>query len=237
MLATRQKFGKFVLLESIDTSGLGSEARAAQLGPVGLERIVTVLQLSSAIAANAEVAESLMEQVRVAAQLQSPNILKIYGIGRVDSVYYISYEFVEGKSLKEILARCRRVNLPLSVDHALIIAGKVCSALEYAHSRESPAEARYFHGLLTPSSIVVSYDGEVHVRGFGYWPSRIHEVGALTQEDTHYLAPEQLVGGMGDTRSDVFAVGAILFELLTGQPLFSGRRGQDLASQISKARL
>ena len=89
-----------------------------------------------------------MDQVKFAAQLQNPNILKIYGIGKVDAAYYISYEFLEGKSLKAIFDRCRQDGFPFSVDHALLIASKVCSALEYAHGRKSEAGARYFHGLV-----------------------------------------------------------------------------------------
>ena len=102
-----------------------------------------------------------MDQVKFAAQLQNPNILKIFGIGKVDASYYISYEFLEGKSLRAIFSRCRQDGFPFSVDHALLIASKICSALEYAHARKNEAGGRYFHGLVTPASVLVSYEGEV----------------------------------------------------------------------------
>ena len=236
-MAKREKFGKFVLLEQVESSSLASEHRAAKLGATGLEKVVSVHRLAPRVAQNADVAKSLMDQVKYASQLQSPNILKIHGIGKVDSTYYISYEFMEGKSLKAIFSRCRQDAFPFSVDHALLIASKVCSALEYAHARKSEAGTRYFHGLVCPANILVSYEGEVRLRGFGYWPSRIREAKVLGAEDALYLAPEQAAGNVGDTRSDIFALGAILFETLTGEPLRKGEGPVDVAARLSQAKL
>jgi TonB family protein len=234
---TKEKFGKFVLCAATEESGFGQEFRAAKLGATGLEKIVSVLRLAPAISGHAEVAKTLMDQAKFAAQLQSPNIVKILGIGKVDATYYISSEFIEGKSLRAVFARCRQDGFPFSVDHTLLIASKICSALEYAHSRKTDGGVRYFHGLLTPASVVVSYEGEVRARGFGFWPSRVRDSGTLAPEDRLYLAPEQDAGGVGDTRSDTFAVGAILFETLTGQPLFQEGRAQDPVARLATARL
>src|SRR5688572_14637825 len=234
-MAKKEKFGKFVLLEEMETSGLGTEYRAAKLSATGLEKIVSVLRLKPAVSAKPEGVKALMDQVKFAAQLQNPNIVKIYGIGKVDSSYYVSYEFLEGKSLRAIFNRCRQDGFPFSVDHALLIASKICSALEYAHGRKSEQGGRYFHGLVTPGNVLVSYEGEVRLRGFGAWPARIRESGGLDDDDTQYLAPEQ-TSDQGDTRSDIFAVGAILFETLTGEPLAAGPGG-DPAARLAQARL
>jgi TonB family protein len=233
----REKFGKFVLLDEIDQSGLGTEYRAAKLGNTGLEKIVSVLRLSSALSANGEAVKSLMDQVKFAAQLQNPNVVKIYGIGKVETSYYVSYEFLEGKSLRAIFNRCRQEGFPFSVDHALLIASKVCSALEYAHARKTESGARYFHGHVTPASVMVSYEGEVRLRGFGSWPSRIRDAGGVTEDELLYLSPEQSDGGAGDHRSDVFAVGLLLFETLTGEPFFQGGRTEDLPGRLAQAKL
>src|SRR5262245_1240961 len=215
----KEKFGKFVLLEQLDNTSLGADYRAAKLGSAGLEKIVQLLRLSPGLSANADAAKTLMDQAKFAAQLQNANVLKIFGIGKVEGSYYISYEFVEGKSLKTIFNRCRSEGFPFSVDHALLIASKICSALEYAHSRKLDGGGRYFHGLVTPGNVIVSYEGEVRVRGFGYWPSKVRELGLVGDDEIIYVAPEQAAGGAGEPRSDTFAVGAILFEALTGQPL------------------
>jgi TonB family protein len=236
-MANKERFGKFILLEEIESSGLGAEYRAAKLGSGGLEKIVTVLRLGQAFSAHVDIAKGLMEQAKVAAQLQTPNILKILGIGKVEGTYYISYEFIEGKSLRAIFSRCRQESFPLSVDHALLIASKICSALEYAHSRKVEGAGRYYHGFLTPGNVVVSYEGELRVRGFGYWLARIRDAGGVSDEDLRYLAPEQIKGGATDTRSDIFAVGAVLFEALTGEPLFQDGRSVDVAGRLAHARL
>src|SRR5262245_54918297 len=210
----REKFGKLVLLEDTEATGLGTEHRAAKLGAAGLEKIVTILRLQPGISTHADLARNVMDQAKAAAQLQNPNILKIFGIGKVDQAYYITYEHLEGKSLRLILDRCHQESFPFQVEHALLITSKIASALEYAHGRRNEAGARYFHGLLTPSQILVSYEGEVRLKGFGFWPSRIKS--ALPPGDARYLAPEQATG-MGDNRSDIYALGAVLFETLTGE--------------------
>jgi TonB family protein len=228
----KEKFGKLVLLEETEATGLGGEYRAAKLGPTGLEKIVTIVRLKPAISGSLEVARVLMDQAKVAAQLQNTNVLKILGIGKVEQTYYLSYEHVEGKSLAGILERCRQESFPFSVEHALLVASKVASALEYAHGRRNDSGVRYFHGLVRPSNVIVSYEGEVRVKGFGVWPSRLYEAQLIPAEDLRYLAPEQ-VAGPGDLRSDIYALGALLFETLTG-PLPDGG---DLASRIADARL
>ncbi len=229
----REKFGKLVLLEETESTGLGPEYRAARLGTAGLEKIVTILRLKPAISGHPDLARALMDQAKVAAQLQNPNVLKILGIGKVEQSYYISHEHVEGKSLGVILDRCRQESFPLAVEHALLIASKVASALEYAHGRRNDTGARYFHGLLTPWCVLVSYEGEVRLKGFGQWPSHLREAGVLPAEDFRYLAPEQASGGAGDPRSDVYSLGAVLYEALTGQ----GPDGSDLGARVAGATL
>src|SRR5205814_5560492 len=149
-MAKREKFGKFVLLDEVEASGLGTEYRAAKLAATGLEKIVVVLRVRPDLSANGEMVKSLMDQVKFAAQLQNPNIVKLYGVGKVEASFYVSHEFLEAKSLHAIFARGRQEGSPFSVDHTLLIASKICSALEYAHGRKTETGARYFHGMVTP---------------------------------------------------------------------------------------
>ena len=233
----KEKFGKFVLLDEVETSGLGTEYRAAKLSPTGLEKIVTILRVRPHLSASAETVKSLMEQVKFAAQLQNANIVKLFGAGKIDASFYISHEFIEAKSLQAVFNRGRQEGFPFSVDHALLIVSKVCSALEYAHARKTEGGVRYFHGMVTPSNVIVSYEGEVRTRGFGYWPARVREAGGLTEDEAMYLAPEQAAGGVGDTRSDLFAVGALLFQMLTGEAFFQGGRAVDISKRVADAKL
>src|SRR5207244_4006509 len=86
-------------------------------------------------------------------------------------------------------------------------------------------------------NVLVSYEGEVRLRGFGYWPARVREAGGTTSEEALYLAPEQAAGAVGDTRSDIFAVGALLFQMLTGEPFFAGGREFDFGKRLADAKL
>ena len=229
VMRKREKFGKFVLLDEVD------ERRPGRRVPRGQARHHRPREDRERAAPeprarlrNAEAVKSLMDQVKFAAQLQNPNIVKIHGIGKVDASYYISYEFLEGKSLRAIFARCRQEGFPFSVDHALLIASKVCSALEYAHGRKTEAGAATSTACVTPASVVVSYEGEVRLRGFGYWPSRVREAGALTEDELPCTSRPSRRRGAGDRAPTSSRWARILFETLTGEPLFQGGRAGDL---------
>src|SRR3981081_904203 len=104
----KEKFGKFVLLEEVETAGVGAEYRAAKLSATGLEKIVTVLRVRPNLSASAETVKSLMDQVKFAAQLQNANIVKLFGIGKVDASFYISPELIEAKSLQAVRTLARK---------------------------------------------------------------------------------------------------------------------------------
>ncbi len=150
-LARKEKFGKFVLLDEVDSSGLGTEYRAAKLSATGLEKIVSVLRLKPALSANPEGVKALMDQVKVAAQLQNPNVLKIYGIGKVETSYYISYEFLEGKSLRGIFSRCRQEGFPFSIDHAEQILLAISKAWSMENGKPSWRQRAKMPRRLFPS--------------------------------------------------------------------------------------
>jgi TonB family protein len=233
-MARKEKLGRFVLLEEVEAGSFGVYHRAAKLGAAGLERLVSLLRLRPALSSHPEAASRLLDEVKIAAQMQSPTAVKVYGIGKVEGSYYVSQELIEGKSLRAILARCRQEAFPFAVDHALLIASKVCSMLEAVHARKDAEGAPYFHGFLNPGGILVSYEGDVRVRGFGLWPARVREVTPPDPEESRYLAPEQR-RETGVARSDLFAVGAILFETLTAQPFAVD--GADLDARLGQARL
>ncbi len=215
-MALREKLGRLVLLEETEVGVLGREHRAARLGPTGLDRLVTVLSFAPGISSQAVVTKRLMDEARLAARLQNPGLVRVLGIGRVEQTFYVSTELVEGRTLAAVFERCRRESFPFAADHALMVASRVASALEYLHGKKDDAGARLFHGLLAPSRIVVSYDGEVKLKGLGLWPA-LRETDLLGGSERAYLAPEQTSGSPGDPRSDVYALGLVLLQALTGR--------------------
>ena len=214
-MALRQKFGRLVLLEKTDSDPLGDEWSAARLGPSGLDRLVSVLRFSAAVSAHADATKRLVDEARLAAQVHSPALLRVLGVGRVGPSFYVSTELAEGRTLRAILARCAEEGFPFAVDHALMIASRSAAGLELLHGRKDEGGQPLVHGLLTPGRVVVAYDGEVKLKGVGLWGALgPHQL--LAPEERAYLAPEQ-AGGAAQPRSDGYALGLVLLESLSGQ--------------------
>ncbi len=215
-MALREKFGRLVLLEETEVGALGREYRAARLGPAGLERLVTVLRFGPEVSNDAEAPRRLMEEARLAARLQTPGLVRVLGIGRVEQSFYISTELAEGRPVAAILERCRAEAFPFAAEHALMIASRAASALESLHARKDESGAALIHGLIAPARLLVAFDGEVKLKGVGLWPA-LRGTDLLPPDERRYLAPEQLAGGAGDPRSDVYGLGLVLLESLTGR--------------------
>jgi TonB family protein len=215
-MALREKFGRLVLLDETEAGALGREYRAARLGPTGLDRLVTVFRFGPAVSTHAEATKRLMDEARLAARLQNPGLVRVLGIGRVEQSFYVSTELVEGRSMATVLERCRRDTFPFAADHVLMVASRAASALEALHAKRDDSDAPLFHGLVAPSRLVVAFDGEVKLKGLGLWAA-LRGTDLLPPEERRYLAPEQAAGGPGEPRSDVYALGLVMLEALTGR--------------------
>jgi serine/threonine-protein kinase len=216
-MARKEKFGKLVLLEETGADHLAVTYRAARLGPSGLDRIVTLLRYSEAVSTHTEAPARLMDQARLAARLHMPGLLRVLGIGRVEQSYYTSFELMEGRILRAVIDRARQEGFPFAADNALMVASRAAAALESLHERRDEMGAALFHGLVTPSHVVVPWEGDVRLMGLGVW-SALRDTDLLGADEQRYLAPEQLAGGAGDARSDVYTLSLVLLEMLTGRP-------------------
>jgi TonB family protein len=227
-MTVREKFGRLVLLDQTGHDRLGLEYRAARLGPAGLDRLVTVLRFGSAVSSHAEATSRLVEEARRVAQLHNPGLVRVLGIGRLDHSFYMSTELVEGRTLAQIIDRSRQDGFPFTPDQALMVVSRAASALEYLHGRKSDSGHRHFHGLISPTQLVVSFDGEVKIKGLGLWPALLRAE-LLDPEDRLRLSPEQAAGGAGGPASDVHALALVLLEALTGALPGETVRRSDLA--------
>jgi serine/threonine-protein kinase len=210
-------FGRYLIRRRLARGGMGEVLLADQLGPTGPVRPVALKRVLPGLARDARTANLFLREMATAAQLHHPNIAVTYDFGEIDGRYFLAMEFVEGLTLRQLLERMG----PLPVAPALEIARQLASALDYAHGRRGPSgqPEPVVHRDVSPHNVMISVRGHVKLLDFGIAQAEAETrtpgrgAGKLT-----YAAPEQLAGAACDRRIDLWALGVILFEMLTGAP-------------------
>lgn len=219
------RFGQYRILRSIAAGGMGEIFLAKRVGPGGFEKLVALKRMLPHLMRDERSVAMFLNEAKLAAQLNHANVVQIFDFGRLGDTYFISMEYVHGKNLRDILDRVGATGGVLPLEHALGIVREACAGLGYAHGRSAydgtPLEI--IHRDVSPQNVLVSFDGEVKITDFG-----IAKASLISSETTagtvkgklSYMSPEQISGDALDHRSDLFSVGVILFELLTGRKLF-----------------
>ncbi len=221
-------FGKYLLADRIDVGGMAEVFVAS--GPDG--RPVAVKRLLPGYADNREIVTMFLDEARIAVQLDHASIVQVHDLGRVGESYYIAMEYVPGTDLFELQVRLREGGRLIPVPLAAYVASRICAALEHAHRRRD-AEGRALgivHRDVSPQNVLLSFEGEVKLIDFGI-ARAAHRVRPgeerVLRGKLGYMSPEMARGLPVDRRSDVFAAGTVLHEMLTGERLFAG--GPELA--------
>jgi serine/threonine protein kinase len=205
------KIGKYDVEERVGEGAMGVVYRA--LDPV-LKRTVAIKVMGEAFAQNTDLRERFLREAQAAGSLQHPNVITIYDFGEVDGHLYIAMEFVEGQDVAELLAH----QVPLSTVAKLDIAIGVLQGLAFAHKRG------IIHRDIKPANIRVDAEGNARIMDFGVAhlaSSNMTRSGVMIGTPS-YMAPEQITSGAVGPQSDIFSVGAVLYELLTGTSPFAG---------------
>jgi serine/threonine protein kinase len=216
--------------------------KAKSFGVEGFERIVAVKRILPTMAEDDEFITMFVDEARIASHLTHQNIVQIYELGKTDNIYYISMEYVAGRDLRQILDHHKRLKRPMEVAKACYIASRVCEALEYAHKKKDPAgkDLKIIHRDVSPQNVIISFEGEVKLCDFGIAKavSRVSrtQVGVLKGKFA-YMSPEQVRGQPTDRRSDLFALGVIFYEMLTGERLFLGESDYSTLEAVRNARV
>ena len=232
-----EHFDRYSILSHLATGGMAEVYLARQAGMQGFEKLVVIKRMRPELMLEDGAIEAFLDEARLVATLEHPHIVQVHEIGCVAGSYFFVMEHVDGVDLRQLLAACAKGGEVLSLANALHIAIDVCAALHYAHEKCGPdgAPLGLIHRDLSPSNVLVSHDGAVKLCDFGIAKSAGR--GAETERGMvkgkfSYMSPEQCTNAPLDRRSDVFALGILLYEMTTGVHLFQGASPYDVMCSI-----
>lgn len=235
-MTTPETFGSYLVYEQLGVGGMASVHVAETRGPGGFRKRVALKRLLDHAAANPTLVALFTDEARLAQYLQHRNIAQTYDVGNVEDTYYIAMELVLGPTVGQLLRQARSTFgvIPFPVSVSILI--QLCDALDYAHhatdKRGNPLGV--IHRDVTPPNVVISNSGVVKLIDFGIAKAKsAHSqtmVGTLKGKFS-YIAPEYL-GGRLDSRCDLWSVGALAHELLTGHMLFNADTDFDVLDRV-----
>lgn len=210
-----KKLGKYRIIEHLGTGGMSEVYKAYQ---PGLDRYVAIKVLHSFLATEEDFLTRFRREAKVAAMLRHPNIVRVHDFDAEEKIYYMVMEFVDGLSLKTRLREMTEQDQTLSQKEIIRIVAAVANALDYAHQRGM------VHRDIKPANIMFTQDNEVILMDFGI--AKMVNVAGLTASGAMvgtpaYMAPEQGLGQAGDERADIYSLGVVLYQLLTGHLPFN----------------
>lgn len=208
-----KQLGRYEIISELGQGAMGIVYKARD-PLIDREVAIKTINLGLALEEREEYEARFYQEARAAGRLSHPNIVTIYDVGRSEDIAYIAMEFLHGRELRDMLNETR-----VPVAQVLDIAAQVAKGLAYAH------EHGVVHRDIKPSNIMVIRDGHVKITDFGI--ARMASAAVRTQTgmvlgSPKYMSPEQVMGKLADRRSDIFSLGVVLYEMLTGQPPFLG---------------
>ncbi|MBN2496400.1 MAG: serine/threonine protein kinase [Deltaproteobacteria bacterium] len=232
-----QMLGRYQLLALLATGGMAEIYLARQTGIGGFQKLVVVKKILSHLARDERFVEMFFDEARIAAQLNHPNIVQIYDLGKAEEDYFIAMEYLEGESLGFLVKESYDSRKPMSSAMAAGIIAQVCDGLDYAHkfTDEMGRPLNIVHRDVSPHNIITMFNGVVKLVDFGIAKaaSQMHQtrIGTLKGKLT-YMSPEQCRGKPVDGRSDIFALGVVFWELLTRRRLFKRESEPEVITAI-----
>ncbi len=235
-------FGKYFLIEKLATGGMAEIYKAKTFGVDGFEKLLAIKRILPHCSSDKEFITMLIDEAKLSVLLSHTNIVQVFDLGKVGDDYFISMEFVDGINLRELMNRCKELGEPFPEDIAVYIISEVCKGLDYAHSKRDldGNPLNIVHRDISPQNILISFEGEAKVVDFGIAKAAMnmsHTMAGILKGKITYMSPEQALGKPVDYKTDIFSAGLMLYELLTGQKLFTGETQFEVLKKIRSTRV
>jgi tetratricopeptide (TPR) repeat protein/tRNA A-37 threonylcarbamoyl transferase component Bud32 len=235
----RERFGKYHVLERIAQGGMAEVYKVKTVGIAGFEKIQALKRILPAAARHGRFIRSFIDEARIAVELNHRNIVQVFDFGKADGELYLAMELIEGKDLRTALAEARTRGVPLPTAVACYVIAEVAAGLDYAH-RKGDGLGRplgIVHCDVSPSNVMLSSEGYVKILDFGV--ARASFASAVERRrlrgKPRYMAPEQTRGEAPTSAADVFALGIVAWEVLTGLALFDGPDLRSILHAVRRA--
>jgi serine/threonine protein kinase/predicted ATPase len=219
-------FGKYSLVRKIGAGGMAEVFLARTAVAQGLAKTLVIKKIHPAFARSRQFVTMFVDEAKIALGLNHPNIIQVFDFGAVGDTYFLAMEYVDGMDLLRLLQDMARDRKRLPYGLAAYIVQQVAKGLDYAHRKadEFGEALGIVHRDISPQNVLLSWDGAVKIVDFGIARARdVHEDEGVIKGKFAYMSPEQARGEPVDCRSDVFALGIVLYELVAARPLFPGK--------------
>lgn len=217
-----QIFGKFFLLQKLGTGGMAEIYRGKAAGAVGFEKELVIKRILPSLSSDRQFVRMLVNEAKLTVALTHPAIAQVYELGEVEGQHFISMELVEGASLHDLMHTAVQAQKPLTIEQSIYVCLEVLRGLDYAHKRTDGAgnPLGIVHCDVSPDNVMLTWEGGVKLLDFGVARAAQSSLSNYREGTLmgklSYAAPEQAEGEWFDHRVDLFAVGVMFYELLTG---------------------
>jgi len=228
------KIGEYEVVEELGFGGMGQVHLARRRGPGDFEKWVAIKTLHPHLARQDEFVRMFLDEARIAARMSHPNVAQVFELGESEGSYFLAMEYLEGVDLADLWEAAEG---PMPPRVAASIVARAARGLHYAHEKE----AELVHRDVSPKNVILTFHGDVKVTDFGI--AKVRERASERTETGHvkgkcaYLSPEQAAGEEVDRRTDVFALGIVLWELLSGERLFKAPTDAETVVRIVEHRV
>ncbi len=235
-------FGKYTLLERIAVGGMAEVFLAVQSGLHGFEKHLAIKRIRPHLCGEESFVRMFLHEAKLAAQLQHPNIVQIFDLGRIGESYFIAMEYISGRDMSRVVPRAEKLGIMFPIEYAAAIATSVLDGLAHAHVKTDPfgEPLHIVHRDITPENIMVGWNGNVKILDFGIAKASSQSDQTRAGEikgKLSYMSPEQAMGKSLDARSDIFSLGIVLYEWITGYRLFTGENEMAILKSIIEGKI